>query len=158
VSLHYLVKCQCHECNNENKTTSVTTHFKKCRTGNNNSCATVISCLRTFSYVFANKTGETMHDDDTAVSLNTAVLFDPYNSWYRHHHHQHHCAPSSEAAATALHRFRSCARVRESISGRHVSVLTNLAHSHGRKPLIGFRLRFEDLLRLENERGHPCRA
>jgi len=28
VSLHYLVKCQCFRRNNENKTTSVTTHLK----------------------------------------------------------------------------------------------------------------------------------
>jgi len=35
VSLHYLVKCQCLTATTENKTTSVTTHFKKVTTGNN---------------------------------------------------------------------------------------------------------------------------
>ena len=35
VSLHYLVKCQCLKATIENKTTSVTTHFKKVTTGNN---------------------------------------------------------------------------------------------------------------------------
>jgi len=34
VSLHYLVKYQCLKAEIENKTTSVTTHFKKLTTGN----------------------------------------------------------------------------------------------------------------------------
>ena len=35
VSLHYLVKCEFIKATTENKTTSVTTHFKKLTTGNN---------------------------------------------------------------------------------------------------------------------------
>jgi len=43
VALHYLVKCQCLKSNN--KTTSVTTHFKKVTTGNN------VFTVNTFSVV-----------------------------------------------------------------------------------------------------------